>query len=904
MLAHDPARSGATAVEIRPPFERKWYRLFPEEGLMAGVQPVIAGGRVFVGTMRGTLHAVDCDTGQDVWVYRAEGAILHTCAVEGGRVIFGDGSGKISAVHAEDGRLAWSVRTGAALWNAPLIHRDTALIGSRDGSLYAIDLGTGTVKWKGPAGGPLLSSPALDVKRGRVYIASEDMRVYAFELAEGRRVWQSPKLPGVSFRGYHPVVAPDGSVMVTVSPSICLDSFEPILMGMVKEIFGDFASWRHKKEENARLREANFQKMAEPGVYEAQLSYIRKRLAEEPIYQTFFVLDPDTGQQKFVTPIVYAESMNGTGAPPIVTAEGKVIVKFQALLRSRYEHYSPFLNVGYLDTATGHITPIMDQSRTYGWHDSLLLVHDEQCQLSAAGRVLINTHQDNVNALDLETWQGYGQPFCRGIHEPKAGEAVSIWAAVFRQEPVPVGKEWLARGTAVYGGGSVIDTAVSIAGDSFYYVPTHEMNAGAAVMAYRMAPGKNVASPPSGVDPAGGGWATSAKLTDPEWHKVQELPWDWDLLGFKRLSHVLGALPAKVPGTVLNPLAEQARARVSRIDDSELDRFIWEMSAVKPAEGDDLRDLKAKLAAQVRELISRRWQPLVFPPGKHPREAYRIFADPTETLFTLARAYPHVEADMQTDIRLYVRRLSRPDEPLGRRTVDPAAGAVRSSYDIAPDKLFRVMDDITRNDVARLYPLWLWAQVTNDWELVEGNWSRWKSLVDQPPNKMEEDCRNGHLAGLIAYCRMAAHVKDTEAVEKGLQVTREAMRERLAFEFSHTKGGLISEVPVLRSTFSRWRHLTPEVGRFLAHYAGRTHRHLMDVYVDYHRPTWHLAWGVETLWRNESPFAFPTMSAEIFTAKAWILNEPPEKLASALDIPWCKADLFYIQKLVLCLEAR
>jgi hypothetical protein len=62
MLAHDAARSGATATEIRPPFERKWYRIFPEEGLMAGVQPVVAGGRVFVGTLAGVVHAVDAET--------------------------------------------------------------------------------------------------------------------------------------------------------------------------------------------------------------------------------------------------------------------------------------------------------------------------------------------------------------------------------------------------------------------------------------------------------------------------------------------------------------------------------------------------------------------------------------------------------------------------------------------------------------------------------------------------------------------------------------------------------------------------------------------------------------------------------------------------------------------------
>ncbi len=596
-------------------------------------------------------------------------------------------------------------------------------------------------------------------------------------------------------------------------------------------------------------------------------------------------------------PIVYAESMNGTGAPPVVTADGRVIVKFQALLRSRYEHYSPFLNVGYLDTATGHITPIMDQSRTYGWHDSLLLVHDEQCQLSAAGRVLINTHQDNVNAMDLVTLQGYSQPFCRNIHEPKPGEAVGIWATLFREEFLPVGKEWLARGTAVYGGGSVIDTAVSVAGDSFYYVPTHEMNAGAAVIAYRMSPqgdASRESEPPS------------AKLTDQQWRKMQDLPWDWDLLGFRRLSHVPAALPGKVPGTAQEPLTKEAAERLGRIPDIELDRFIWQVRVVEPAAG-GVVDLKARLAAQVRELISRRWQPLVFPPGKHPREAYRIFADPTETLLTLAYAYPHVDKELQEDVRTYLGRLSRRGGPLeglvGRRTLDPADGAIRSHYDIAPDKLFRVMDDVTRGEVARLYPLWLWAHVTGDWARIESNWERLKPLVDQPPNKMEQDCRNGYVAGLIAYCRIADHMSDREAVGRGLSATRAALRERLTYEFAHTKGGLILEVPVLRSIFARWRHLTPEVGRVLAHYAGRTHRHLMDVYVNYHRPSWHLAWGVESLWRNESPFAFPTMSAEIFTARAWILDERCAELIRFLDIPWCHADLFYIQKLVLCLEA-
>jgi len=233
---------------------------------------------------------MDDATGEDVWVFETPGAILHTCAVAGNKVFFGNADGKVYAVDVADGKLAWSVQTSAAVWNSPVVHKGVVVIGSRDGKVYAIDAESGRVKWAAQTGGPLLSSPAVDAKASRVYIGSEDMCVYAFDLAGGRQLWHSEKLPGVSFRGYHPVVAPDGSVMITVTSSLSLGSFNPILHDMVKEIFGDFASWKHTKEENIRLRQENFSRMQEPGTYEAQLDYIRKRLTEEPAYQTFFVI--------------------------------------------------------------------------------------------------------------------------------------------------------------------------------------------------------------------------------------------------------------------------------------------------------------------------------------------------------------------------------------------------------------------------------------------------------------------------------------------------------------------------------------------------------------------------------------------------------------------------------------
>jgi hypothetical protein len=96
--------------------------------------------------------------------------------------------------------------------------------------------------------------------------------------------------------------------------------------------------------------------------------------------------------------------------------------------------------------------------------------------------------------------------------------------------------------------------------------------------------------------------------------------------------------------------------------------------------------------------------------------------------------------------------------------------------------------------------------------------------------------------------------------------------------------------------------MTPDVGRLLAAHAGEIHRDLMEQYVDYHRPTWWIAWMVEHMVRNESPFVFPTAAMEIVSARALILGEPGEDLEKYIDIPWCKADEFYVRKLVLTIR--
>ena len=159
---------------------------------------------------------------------------------------------------------------------------------------------------------------------------------------------------------------------------------------------------------------------------------------------------------------------------------------------------------------------------------------------------------------------------------------------------------------------------------------------------------------------------------------MQQRTWDWDTLGMPRLDHVLKALPGSVPGTKQQPLTEQAAQAVAMITDADLERFIWEAASIggtaKAADSAVSRarsgffGLEVSLTAGVRELVQQSWRPLVFPSGKHPEEAYRFFSDPTETLYTLAHAYPHLPSELQERAARLVADWTSADGPLASPT--------------------------------------------------------------------------------------------------------------------------------------------------------------------------------------------------------------------------------------------
>ncbi len=227
-LANTPQRTNYTPMKFAPPQgKRKWSVCLADinidDRINPTVQPIIAEGRVYVGCKSGKLYALDAKTGEVQWTFRAGGPIMHTAGYAQGRVMVAAMDGGVYAVHAATGKQEWVFsnrcprapcthgRRRHGFSTAVLLAEDKVFAVDRGGRLFALNLADGKELWHYDAAAPADQSPAYDA--GKVFFASEDMRVHTVKAADGAGLWRSAQLAGVSFRWFHPVVT-GGKVIV------------------------------------------------------------------------------------------------------------------------------------------------------------------------------------------------------------------------------------------------------------------------------------------------------------------------------------------------------------------------------------------------------------------------------------------------------------------------------------------------------------------------------------------------------------------------------------------------------------------------------------------------------------------------------------------------------------------
>jgi len=295
-LQNGPQRLGYSPEKVDLPLKVAWQRPFSPERLHPQAQPIIAEGKVFIGTEMGVFHAFDAQTGKEVWQVKAGGPILHTAGVEGGQVFFACLDGKVYARKAGDGTEAWTfdslLPTGFS--TAVLLAEGNVYTANRGGVCFAHSQKDGSVVWRQELGAPLLMSPAYN--EGLLFVCAMDMRCYALDAKTGQVRWKSEVLPGAAFKDYWPV-AFKGYVIL-----------RPMRSSM--QWSGPTIEWL-----GGPLPETELAKQ------EKRIENITKSGDKD-----FFVLNQADGKEAFVVPHWTTTTMNGAVAPPCVDGDGLLIV--------------------------------------------------------------------------------------------------------------------------------------------------------------------------------------------------------------------------------------------------------------------------------------------------------------------------------------------------------------------------------------------------------------------------------------------------------------------------------------------------------------------------------------------------------------------------------------------------
>lgn len=228
----------------------KWAFGF-EGDVSAFGAPTVVDGRLYTGSAAGIVYAIDAATGCVHWTFEAQGPVrtpIRAVRQAAGYVLlFGDQNGMFYAVDSRNGKLRWKRKadehdstrlTGGAVEKDGVVFVPVAsweetramkpdyecctfrgsivALRVRDGSLvwktYLVNVprrtGTsrvGTPQW-GPSGAGVWSTPAIDAKRGLLYITTGDNyslpataasdAILALELKTGKIAWTRQTLAG------------------------------------------------------------------------------------------------------------------------------------------------------------------------------------------------------------------------------------------------------------------------------------------------------------------------------------------------------------------------------------------------------------------------------------------------------------------------------------------------------------------------------------------------------------------------------------------------------------------------------------------------------------------------------------------------------------------------------------
>ncbi|MBI4478240.1 MAG: PQQ-binding-like beta-propeller repeat protein, partial [Acidobacteria bacterium] len=177
-----PEKDLAAIGRLTFPVLYDWTTMLP--GSVA-VPPAYDGEQAYLSLRDGQFVSIDLRTGLVRW--SRELAAAHTAAT-GGTLVFVDTADTIHALDMETGRDVWTLPFPSGLTIAPHFDTGWLILASADGDLIGIRANDGQTIWRVALGACAQVAPAA--AGDRLYVGLDDKRVVALQLEDGVTVWE------------------------------------------------------------------------------------------------------------------------------------------------------------------------------------------------------------------------------------------------------------------------------------------------------------------------------------------------------------------------------------------------------------------------------------------------------------------------------------------------------------------------------------------------------------------------------------------------------------------------------------------------------------------------------------------------------------------------------------------
>ncbi|MEX9974029.1 outer membrane protein assembly factor BamB [Providencia rettgeri] len=174
------------------------------EQFYSELSPVWDGSAVYAADRKGLVKAFELDNGKELWsvdLSKRTGFLSANLSallsggltVDGDKIFVGTERGTVIALNKEDGQVAWDVEVAGEALSKPVVSNDLVVIHTSNGQLQALDVNSGEIKWTVNMDTPSLSlrgESAPAVAFGAAIVGGDNGRVSAVLLSQGQLIWQ------------------------------------------------------------------------------------------------------------------------------------------------------------------------------------------------------------------------------------------------------------------------------------------------------------------------------------------------------------------------------------------------------------------------------------------------------------------------------------------------------------------------------------------------------------------------------------------------------------------------------------------------------------------------------------------------------------------------------------------